>query len=75
MIDFSMYRKLHPEFQETSSHRHTREREQKPDTELMNMAELPKDGSINLFPKTIIGYNLRMKKWGEQRQEALILKL
>jgi hypothetical protein len=66
MIDFITYRKLHPE---TAVRRvrgaHTQEvSEDEFDKRLLEQENPPATDIINLFPPVIIGFNLRLKKWG-----------
>ena len=60
MIDFATYRMLH---QESKKSTHKAE-ERDFDVDLMIQENPPEDDTINLFPSTLIGYNLRLKKWG-----------
>jgi hypothetical protein len=59
MIDMATYRKLHSESV-------TREPAQDDiGPEAMAQEDPPGDGQNLLFPSRIIGYNLRLKKWGK----------
>ncbi|KAI0475739.1 hypothetical protein GGR56DRAFT_433186 [Xylariaceae sp. FL0804] len=65
MIDFSTYRRLHPESDTEQPETDPRRREQHGtyDTDIMAEEDPPKNETIYLFPSTLIGYNLRLKKW------------
>ncbi|KAH6988873.1 P-loop containing nucleoside triphosphate hydrolase protein [Ilyonectria sp. MPI-CAGE-AT-0026] len=62
MIDFAMYTKLHPESNKFAGRRDRRGKRSL-EIDVMSQDEPPDDGSINLFPSAVIGYNLRLKKW------------
>jgi hypothetical protein len=59
MIDMATYRKLHSE----SGTRELPRDDIGPDA--MAQEDPPGDGENLLFPSRIIGYNLRLKKWGK----------
>jgi hypothetical protein len=59
MIDMSTYRKMHTE----SVTRVLLQDDIGP--EAMAQEDPPGDGENLLFPSSIIGYNLRLKKWGK----------
>jgi len=66
MIDFDTYRQLHSdsagfkrEYQSINDPKC-----EHMDPSMMSLDEPPSGAEINVFPRTIIGYNLRSKKWG-----------
>ncbi|TGJ78878.1 hypothetical protein E0Z10_g9881 [Xylaria hypoxylon] len=63
MIDYSTYRRLHPETTKQLSKNDVRSREDGIDADVLSQENPPEDGTINLLPSTLIGYNLRLKKW------------
>lgn len=61
MIDMTTYKKLHPK-ENTSTESRTHGGL---DASAMSQAAPPDKDFLFLLPLTIIGYNLRRKKWGE----------
>ncbi len=67
MIDSATYLKLHPE---SAENRKSRTYAEGPDLEaeaikeIMDQEDPPSTDIINIFPSVIVGFNLRLKKWG-----------
>ena len=73
MIDFATYLKLHPEAAESRkfpTHAEGPDHEAEIIKELMNQDEPPSTDIISLFPSVIVGFNLRLKKWGACLQDS-----
>ncbi len=67
MIDSATYLKLHPEAAESRkfpTHAEGLDHEAELIKELMTQKEPPSTDIISLFPSVIVGFNLRLKKWG-----------
>lgn len=69
MIDFVMYQKLHPEVvkkRKTDKLARGLEDPEEPvsENEILEQADPPTDGAIFVLPSVIVGFNLRLKKWG-----------
>ena len=68
MIDFLTYRKLHPEASKLHKSGRRKQNDEAEleefDKELLLLEKPPDDESIFLFPSVVMGYNLRLKKWG-----------
>jgi hypothetical protein len=66
MVDFQTYRQMHSDLQ---SFKRTYPGIDNPkdlmDKDIMDNEDPPSEPDIYLFPHTVIGYNLRSKKWGE----------
>jgi hypothetical protein len=75
MIDFATYLKLHPESAESRKYRTYAEGlddEAEVIKEMMDQEGPPPTDIINLFPSEIVGFNLRLKKWGACLQDSLL---
>lgn len=67
MIDFSTYKKMHP----AKVSQKPEEREF--DDDIMIQENLPAEDVMNLFPSTVAGYNLRLKKWGRSSHAPIFV--
>ncbi|KAI0198305.1 hypothetical protein F4808DRAFT_472922 [Astrocystis sublimbata] len=63
MIDYSTYERLHPETNAKALKVRILQRQEELEVDIMARESLPENGMINLLPSTLIGYNLRLKKW------------
>lgn len=57
MVDYTTYSELHRNWNEESR--------DFINLDTVNRKDPPQDDLIYLFPLTAIGYNVRLKKWGE----------
>ncbi len=67
MIDFATYKQLHsdsPKFKRAFPQLNKRDRREI-DPEMMKADEAPPYPHRLVLPPTLIGYNLRLKKWGQ----------
>lgn len=71
MIDFTTYRKLHPETTRRKKlgryfvgQGSSEDEPEEVDEEIIKREDPPGTRIINLFPSVIVGFNLRLKKWG-----------
>lgn len=72
MIDFNTYKQLHsdsPKFSRAYPQLNKRDRKEI-SAELMKLDQPPSAPDRMVFPHTIIGYNLRQKKWGEFQETS-----
>jgi hypothetical protein len=65
MVDFSMYRKLHLPPNKLWRIDQTEDSDLPSATELLQSPSIPQGDVINVFPTTIVGFNMRLKKWGK----------
>jgi hypothetical protein len=66
MIDFDTYEQLHSDSNTFKKEYWSIDNPkcEHMDPAVMSLDEPPSGADINVFPSTIIGYNLRSKKWG-----------
>ncbi|KAK0644220.1 hypothetical protein B0T16DRAFT_417343 [Cercophora newfieldiana] len=66
VIDFTTYRKLHPETKKSLRSEHSHDGQQgdsQLEKDFMQREAPPTDETINLSPSVLVGFNLRLKKW------------
>lgn len=59
MVDTATYKRLHGDAKETAAQQSAQKKNQQTED-----SGPPKGNAIYLFPPTVIGYNMRVKKWG-----------
>ena len=67
MVDFDTYRQLHSDSKGFEREFWTIDdpKVEHMDANKMSCLEPPPGAELNVFPRTIYGYNLRSKKWGK----------
>ncbi len=66
MVDIATYRQLHPDSPKFKKTNPQQKRDRKEmDPQMMKLDEPPPSPDRLVFPSTIIGYNLRQKKWSK----------
>ena len=77
MIDFDTYKQLHSDsknFAEAYPELRSRKRKEM-DASIMDSEQMPEGSESFVFPSTIVGYNLRQKKWRKQTLPLVYPKL